>query len=595
MSAALTEATAPGPKTGGVQDPRSRRFHPGAVLSLQAAVNTALMGVLINFGNQGSSSGLPAGYSAGFGDHYVLSSVGLNWADRSRFSGDWFMDAAPQPHWFFDTLTFLGSSTGMLSLAYLLFWIAGLAAFGLATAFLSRKWAPESPWLFGIATTVIAALTPWLVVGTGSAMISMALPAVVSANLIFLFMASALTGRTKWMLASALATAVVHVQQGAVVVVLLIALAGLQFVDSRRLPKSTLLTLAAAAGVVAAALVARPVASNGDDFIDICNTIIPYHCAAQLWTTPTVLSSITVIVLALCTMLYQRPGQRLVWSAVVGLPMVGLLLGLTANVMSLPFFGELAQSLNVYRLGALVVPFAVMGMLLPLFRLGPKHLAPTLLVLVLAWIYLLDGTWQLNRPLSAAFLGTYFVVSLVPFLARGSFPQLKTRVQQVCAVLLVALFIGSALAGGKITPRALNPWFMPDTEAREWGEAVEEAVPAGESLLAAPLATYVRAVTYRGVIADCKNIPYGGEAWTQWQERIEDLGGLDQCRPGGGPTPFNSLTADELDLAAEKYGVRYAVLEAGQVGVLPGLLELGWDVALEPVNSVNNILLHKAD
>lgn len=564
---------------------------------VQGLLNGLILGMLINFGNMGRASGLPEGYSAGYGDHFVLSPVGLHWADESRFAGDWFMEAAPQPHWFFDGLTFIGSATGTLPLTYLLFWITGLAAFGLAAAFLSREWATKTPWLFGITTTVVAALTPWLAVGTGTSMISMALPAVVSANLVFLFMAAALTGRTKWMLGAALATAVVHVQQGAVVVILLAVLSACQFISSRKVPRSTLLSLAAAACVVAAALAARPVAANGDDFIEICNTIIPYHCAAQQWTTSTVVSSITVIVLALCTVLYRNSGDRLVWSAVVGLPMAGLLLGLLANVMSVPFFGTAAQSLNVYRLGALVLPFAVMGMLLPLFRLSRKDAASAALVLVLSWIYLLAGAWQLERPLSTGLIGSYMVLMLAPFVARMTYPGVKVRLERISALALILLLVGNALFAGKITPRLLETGFMAGSETMEWGQAVEKAVPTGESLLASPRSRYVRATTYRGVVADCKNIPYGGEAWTQWQERIEDLGGREQCMPGvpDRAAYFDSLTPEELDRTADKYGIRYAVLEAAQADVLPGLEELGWRVELEPVNSVNNLLLSKAD
>ncbi|MFP3468196.1 hypothetical protein, partial [Leifsonia sp. SIMBA_070] len=81
-----------------------------------------------------------------------------------------------------------------------------------------------------------------------------------------------------------------------------------------------------------------------------------------------ILVSLAAIGLALCTLMYAPAGERAVWAAVVGLPMAGLLLGLMANMWSVPFFGELAQGLNVYRLGALVMPFAVMGVLLPVFR-----------------------------------------------------------------------------------------------------------------------------------------------------------------------------------------------------------------------------------
>ncbi|WAP52754.1 hypothetical protein OL239_06060 [Arthrobacter sp. ATA002] len=450
----------------------------------------------------------------------------MQWADPTRWAGDWFLAAAPQPHWFFDTLTFVGSSLGILDLVYVLFWCAGLAAFGLAVSFLSRKWAPSTPWLFGTATTVLASLSPWMVVGTGSSMLALAIPAVVSANLVFLFIAAALTGRSTWMLAAAVLTAVVHVQQGAVVAVLLAALIVVHAIRRRSVPRATAVTLAATAAIVAAGLTARPVAANTGDFVDICNDLIAYHCAAQFWGVPAVMFSLAIIGLALFTAVYERPGNRAVWAAAVGLPMVGLLLGLMANVLSVPFFGELAQGLNVYRLGALVLPFAVMGVLLPVFRLGMRSLPTVLLLLVLTWEYVLDGSWEPVIPASAAFAAAYLVAVLVPVFLRSRSQRTAVLATRLCASALIVLFLGTAAGSGGLTLRGLNPEYIPNTDLREWGEAVEDVVPAGESLLAPPMAAYVRAVTYRGVIADCKNIPYGvlrglngssaSTIWAEW-------------------------------------------------------------------------------
>lgn len=571
--------------------PRKPRSSPGVYV--QGLVTAAVLGVLTNFGNQGPSSGLPAGYSAGTGDHYVLSQVGLHWADESRYAGDWFMQSAPQPHWFFDTLTFVGSSLGILSLVYLLFWFGGLFAFGLAAAFISRVWAPGAPWAFGLATTVVASLTPWAIVGTGSSMISLAIPAVVSANLVFLFIASALSGRSRWMLAAAVLTAVVHVQQGAVVAVLLGAIAVVQFVRQRKLSKATAVTFAATVGIVVAALVARPVAANSDDFIEICNRVIPYHCAAQSWSINTLLASFAVIGLALCTFMYQARGDRMLWGAVVLLPMAGLALGMTANMLSVPVFGELAQAVNVYRLGALVLPFAVMGMLLPFFRLGKGHLLVTLVPIVLSISYLDIPQWQLNRGLIVPFMIVFALGALAAVIVRSRMQGPSGRVSQISAAGIIVLFLASAITTGGLTARPLDPTYIPNADVREWGEAVEAVVPSGESLLAPPLANYVRAATYRGVIADCKNVPYGGEPWQQWQERLTDLGGTKQCIPANAGF-YNSMTPISIDRVADKYGVSYMVVEAGQAEWLSELDELGWDVVLEPTSGLDNFILHKS-
>ncbi len=569
---------------------RFKRFATG--IPAQTVVTAAVLGTVINSGNRGLQPGLEGGYTAGAGDHYVLSTLGLHWADSSRYAGDWFMEAAPQPHWFFDTLTYVGSATGTLSLVYFLFWCFGLGAFALGVTFLSRKWTPQAPWMFSIATATVAALSPWAIVGTGSAMIPMAIPAVVSANLVLLFIASAITGREKWMLAAGLMTAVVHVQQGAVVAVMLGALGVVQLLKTRAFPKATALTLLATAAIVVAGLMARPVASNRADFIEICNNVIAYHCAAQYWSPGTVIISLAVIALALSTVLYLPRQDRLVWSAVVGLPVVGLLLGLTANVLMMPVFGELAQGLNVYRLGAQVMPFAVMAMLLPLFKLGKANLVAAGAILFLAWVYLLDDGWQIRQPLAVVFIGLFLLIGLAAVGVRSYRPQFAVLATRIGAAGIILLFLINALSSGMITPRGVNATFIPDDDIREWGEAVEKVVPAGESLLASPLATYVRGTTYRGVIADCKNVPYGGEPWAEWQERINDLGGTAQCNPPEA-NYFNALSAREIDRAADKYGVTYLVVEEGQAARLPDLRKLGWSTVLEPVNSLQNVVMHK--
>ncbi|WP_341393572.1 hypothetical protein [Arthrobacter sp. G119Y2] len=589
----------PSPPEAAEEDTASLRQAPPSALRRlaggvygQAAATALLLGVLTNSGNRGLHSGLPGGYSAGTGDHYVLSALGLHWADPSRYAGDWFLEAAPQPHWFFDSLTYLGSSLGILGTVYVLFWCSGLAAFGLAVSFLSRKWAPNTPWLFGAATTVLASLSPWMVVGTGSSMLALAIPAVVSANLTLLFIAAALTGREKWMLAAAVLAAVVHVQQGAVVSVLLAALILVQALHRRTLPKAAAAGLLLTAAIVLGGLAARPVAANTADFVDICNELIAYHCAAQLWGSSAVIFSVAIIGLALLTFLYEPFGGRTVWAAVVGLPMVGLFLGLMANVLSVPFFGELAQGLNVYRLGALVMPFAVMALLLPVFRLRTRNLPAVLLILVLTWEYLLDGSWQPVIPFSALFAGAYLLLVLIPVVLRSRRPEITVQATRWCATALIVLFLGTAAGSGGLTLRGLQTGYIPDSDIREWGEAVEEVVPAGESLLAPPLAAYVRAATYRGVIADCKNIPYGGEPWVQWQERLGEMGGVDQCRQGD-PRAYNSLSSEELDRISERYGVSYMVLEGGQAERLPELQRLGWSAVLNPVNAIQNVVLRK--
>ena len=81
-----------------------------------------------------------------------------------------------------------------------------------------------------------------------------------------------------------------------------------------------------------------------------------------------------------------------------------------------------------------------------------------------------------------------------------------------------------------ISLKKFDPTFMPDTDMRLWGEAVQRVVPPGEQLLSHPMGLHVRMVTERGVVADCKNGPYGGPAWQDYQDRINAMGGFEACR-----------------------------------------------------------------
>src|SRR6185312_13815653 len=84
------------------------------------------------------TSQTPYRYNPGYNDHSVLSLEGLRWADPTKFVNDWFMNAAPQPHWFFDLITYWGQSAGLLSQFYFVYWIAGLVACGFATALIAK-------------------------------------------------------------------------------------------------------------------------------------------------------------------------------------------------------------------------------------------------------------------------------------------------------------------------------------------------------------------------------------------------------------------------------------------------------------------------
>ena len=81
-------------------------------------------------------------------------------------------------------------------------------------------------------------------------------------------------------------------------------------------------------------------------------------------------------------------------------------------------------------------------------------------------------------------------------------------------------------------------------------------------------------VTQRAVVVDCKNIPYGGQAWREWKERIESFGGIEQCVTAQ-PIVYNELSARQLIRLADAYDSDVIAVDPG-VEQASELAERGW-------------------
>lgn len=570
---------------------RRRLRAAGRNLPLIAVGSALLAGVLINWGQSAF------GYNAGNNDHSVLSPLGLQWADPTRFVGDWFLDAAPQPHWLFDVVTFLGASAGALAITYVLFWAIGLAAFGLATAVVAVRVLPRAPWAAALGFTLVITQTPWNVVGSGSTMIAEALPTVVAGNITYLFLACLLTGRFRSAAGAAVAVALVHVQQGAVAVVILLAVGLVRIVAERRVPVALVVGAVGTAAVVGFGLVLRPVAANLTDFIEVCDTVIPYHCAAHSWPPLRLIAFTGFIGLALLSIRLWGRRHRWVWTASVGLSAVGLFGGMASDAFRIPLLGDLAQATNVYRLGVVLLPFVVWGILSVLIRPPAGRFAWMLLV---AWAGLTGAYFLLEGwPTGGRVANGILLVALV-LLAALALPRIRRAIAPLgdrgaviagSTALAGVAFLVAAVVYGGVVVRGFHPEFITNPSIRAWGAEVERVVPSGETLLTAPLAHTVRLATGRADVVDCKNVPYGGEAWREWRERIDRLGGFGQCLNPAAAT-FADMSAAQLVSVAEDYGARYMVIDPAQYErIRPGLDDRGWGVILEPADGIQAVVL----
>ncbi|MGQ7310497.1 DUF6798 domain-containing protein [Microbacterium arabinogalactanolyticum] len=563
-------------------------------------VLAALQGFLVNSGVAGWGALEQPGYTVGTADHYVLDPGGLRAADPTRFGNDFFLSSSPEPHWFFDYVTALGASTN-LSVVFFLYWCVGLAFFGFGAAMLARRWAPRMPWIVGLAFTVLMFLAPWFVAGTGSPMIASPIPAVVGGYAAFFTVAALVSGHPRVAAVMATVTSILHVQQGLVVALVLGVTFVALWVRDKRMPVWVLIgTLGAAAGT-AYGMIHSGFGASIADFVQVCDEMIPYHCSAHLWAPNTMVAAIALIVLSAFSIRLAAPQDRLIWATSIGLIGFGLLSGMLADYLRIPALGALAQGSNIYRLGAIVIFFAVWGLLSFVIRPARTRWDAVFAVawLIVSVTYLRSGGWQFygadQKRIYVILLPLLFAGALAPWLLSVLRRREPVRIPAPAGVIAVAgALVVAAIFGGFIVPRPLNAAYIPDPAKREWGAAVEALVPPGEVLLHSPNAPYIRLATKRADIADCKSVPYGGKPYAEWKKRIDDLGGwATQCRNGFPTAPFNDLSAADLDRVAQRYDIHYMVLEQGQLDVLPGLEELGWSVALKPINSLDNYVLHK--
>ena len=563
-------------------------------------LGTLYLTLLISLSKHGSW----LGYGAGFGDHNVLMPQGIQWAIPDAFQNDWFVKAAPQPHWFFDLVISFGVTTGAIDYLLLGYWLIGVAVFTLATVLLAQMIVSRFYFLATLLMLTIAGVAPWGLFGTGTGTIGMALPTVLAGNLIYVVIVLLLRGNSVAAATIGAIVAVVHVQQGAIIAVIFAATIVGQWVANRKVPWHLLIGLALNAAFVVFGLKLRPVAANPGDFVEVCNTVIPYHCAVWMWHWPVLAAAIGGCLAGALTYFAMKRGQRLLWATTIGLVILGYLGGLLCDALRIPVLGELAQSVNANRLGSIIVPFMLWGLLLPLLKIQGfekfRQRAGALWMLYGIWagiagIALIDPSWNIiylildHRVLMVSIAAVALVFFVVGMLWK------KTLLPWIPAVVVTVTCVIAASFGGMVQPKPTFNWYsenLSDSVSHHWFREVGEVVPAGEIITAPGTSDTMKLYSQRATIVDCKNVPYGGDAWTEWKKRTSDLG-ID-CKSYfeyGPETDVTSLT--EL---AKKYDSRFIVVDQEFIREHREEIEdSGWQVVLEPNAGVEWTLFELAD
>jgi len=545
-----------------------------------AASATTLVAILVRWG-----------YTFGYFDQTVLSLRGIALADPHAFRSDWFTQSVPQPHWFFDIVTYLGERVGLLPWVYLAYWLAGIVAFGTGAVWLAERFLPGRRAAAALMGP-LAALAPQAVLGSSGPLVWFAIPNMLGGCLAFLALAALLTGRFRIAVLGALVAGVVHVQHGANLAAVLMLAAAMPGGWSRR-QRFTLfgvaVTLLAGAEGVA---VWRHIQPNGPEWLQACRELIPYHCYAPSWRLPYLMSGTLIVAMAGVFAWLARDRIREVVPAVV-LPVAALVVGVTAERYGWGALGRLAQIYNVHRFATLVVPFGAVGVLVLGDRIGRNHSSrwrrTALGALAGAFVFVWSSTTEnpyshrlIDRP---SLLALALAVAVAVWVARWGNPaeggRSRLSLRPPVAVALVA-----ALLPGVISGAAQGAFGRVGIETDIGGiraaVAIGRAVPDTAVIAAPPEIYWLRLLSRRAVVADCKAGPYGGEAWHEYMRRLDALGGCD-----GEPSHFADLTADQIEALRGRYGVTHVLLYGNDPKI--GYARAHWSLVFEapPENSLH--------
>ena len=576
-----------------------------------------LAGAGLGVGNEITSGGTRRGFVVGLGDHIVLAPYGINAADPQAFAGDWFTREAPQPHWLFDVVVWAGRSAGQLPLALLLYYVVALAVFGAATALLALRWCGRTP-AAAVASAAVGLLSSYqatYLAGTNTLNSPLALPNVLGGSLTYLYVA-ALLARRRWAPVVLPFAAAAHIQMGA----LALAVGALVWLADawrgRTRPGLARRPLLVAAGwwlvgalVVVFGMRLRAVAADPAAFVEICDRYIGFHCSAQQWSRWQMLSTLGAVTLCMLATLRLRGRDRVAWALAVTVPAVGLLAAMMLDRKGVPVLGRMVQAYNAYRVGNLIFPFAVWGVLAPLLpwparggaagrgRAGllARGALVTLTAPAAVLFYTSPGTKTRFAvepgltPLGIASGVALVLVYAAAWLAQarlagrmtgGPAAVRRARVGAISAAAVVVVALGglTVVRVGGYPGAAPTSLRWPATEAEAvWGTAAREVVAPDVQVLINPNRPNLKLALERGVVVDCKDLPYGGAPYREWNRRLEALGGANQCESST-TAPYDALDAAALDRAAREFGARAIVVAHRDDGSGPtaGLTAMGY-------------------
>jgi hypothetical protein len=516
------------------------------------------------------------GYVYGYSDHTLLSVKGISWADDSAFVNDWFNERAPQPHWLFDLLTYLGESANQLPGLYFVYTLTGLAFFGFGTALLAHHWLPAERRALVLGVPLLAVLGPRFVLGTFLPFLSQALPNNLGGFMAYAAVAALITGRGRMACVLALATGLVHVQHG----VVLGGILGLSALLAKGSLRSRLPLIGTAGALIVLSVVvstSRGLTAGNDDMLEACTVGSIGHCNANTWAWVIIRDGLLMIAAASAVAAIRWRDWRTLLPAVIA-PALVLTLGLSADRLDWGIFGELAQRLFVYRLGmnlALFVPWLAV-----LLAAGVGQRLPSALLRALG-AALVSGYWvsavftrsaYATQSSDALRLGGFIVglVLAMPMIIESTVRVVHRRtplsfsvgplISWAVAATLTTVTV--AVISSKTQPGALDVGFRSDDGYVWIGQQLENEVPVGSVIAHPPDIEWVRLFSRRAVVGNCRAAPYGGDPWDEYKQRLAALG-VDTTRIYECPrSGYEALGLDDIRALRSRFEATHAAFEA---------------------------------
>ena len=467
---------------------------------------------------------LSSGYSFGYGEQMLLSVKGISWADKNAFVGDWFNDKAPQPHVLFDVITYFGEKIHFLAGVYFLYYLASCYAFALGTALLAKLWLPRQFQYLQHLVNVLVVVGPVFLLGTFLTIHFQAVPNMAGGCIAYLGIACLLTRNDRMAAFAIVAASALHLQHGIAIASVALLFVAFGLVNNRRLViGASLISLSISFAV---AINRRLLSGSSEIAHAIAEVGSIGHFNVETWPTFGIVSGLMILGVAVLNFSIRdsesRPVQKVILFAMIA---CGPVIGIISDLNNIEPFQSLARSLFVYRYSMLLAPFACWFIARQLVIACTAQPLTSIAALgIFAFTY---HRYFLTTYTDFPKLGSWWVILIICLMVMilRLIPDQLAWKNPISVTLFSGLF-ALILALGFFNFE--NHWPQIDYSVSDnavvLSRSMTTALQPTDVLASDPSIPWIRILTRRAIVADCKGTPYGGDPWNEYIRRLKVLG-----------------------------------------------------------------------